>query len=34
MKEAASRGSDEANKYLQERNIPIPSLKLGSSAND
>ena len=34
MTEAASRGSDEAKKYLQERNIPIPSPKLGSNAND
>jgi TPR repeat protein len=34
MKEAASRGSDEAKEYLQERNLPIPSQKLGSNAND
>ena len=34
MTEAASRGSDEAKKYLQERNLPIPSPKLGSNAND
>ena len=29
LTEAASRGSDEAKKYLQERNLPIPSQKLG-----
>lgn len=34
MTEAASRGSDEAKRYLQERNLPIPSPKLGSNAND
>lgn len=34
MTEAASRGSDEAKEYLQERNLPIPSQKLGSNAND
>ena len=34
MTEAASRGSDEAKKYLQERNLPMPSPKLGSKAND
>jgi TPR repeat protein len=34
MTEAASRGSDEAKKYLQERNLPIPSPKLGSNANE
>ena len=34
MTEAASRGSDEAKKYLQERNLPIPPPKLGSNAND
>lgn len=34
MTEAASRGSNEAKKYLQERNLPIPSPKLGSNAHD
>ena len=34
MTDAAGRGSDEAKKYLQKRNLPIPSHKLGSNAND
>ena len=34
MTDAAGRGSDEAKKYLQERNLPMPSPKLGSKAND
>lgn len=34
MTEAASRGSDEAKLYLQKRNLPMPSPKLGSNAND
>ena len=32
MNEAASRGSDDAKRYLQDRNLPIPSPKLGSKS--